>query len=54
MILQKILFPTVGICTTEELYYRASSLTNIKDLDFNYNEKNIIFNMNIIKLKEKC
>lgn len=44
MILQKILFPTVGICTTEELYYRASSLTNIKDLDFNYNEKNIIFN----------
>lgn len=44
MILQKILFPTVGICTEEKLYYRIDKKSNIKNFDFNYNEKNIVFN----------
>ncbi len=44
MILQRILFPKVGVCTVEELYYRATKDSKKEMFDINYIEENIIFN----------
>lgn len=43
MNLQRILFPKIGVCTTEELYYRKIDTAKLEDIDIENDDEKIIF-----------